>query len=238
MKPSEGIEPQAASLSQRRKAGTLALVYQELFTVVVRLRSNRQGVGNAESFKANLKLQLKKAEQGAVLKGYTPEDARLASFALVAFLDESILNSGNQVFADWSRQPLQDDIFKMGHTAGEVFFQYLDQLLPRRDSEDLADLLEVYYLCLLLGYKGRYSISEPAALHGIKEMVGEKIRQIRGPSSLLSPAAAAHVDAAPPRRADPWIRKLFWASVASLLLALVLFVVFKLLLNADVSNLA
>src|SRR5271157_5966195 len=229
MKPSEGIEPQAASLSQRRKAGTLALVYQELFTVVVRLRSNRQGVGNAESFKANLKLQLKKAEQGAVLKGYTPEDARLASFALVAFLDESILNSGNQVFADWSRQPLQDDIFKMGHTAGEVFFQYLDQLLPRRDSEDLADLLEVYYLCLLLGYKGRYSI---------KEMVGEKIRQIRGPSSLLSPAAAAHVDAAPPRRADPWIRKLFWASVASLLLALVLFVVFKLLLNADVSNLA
>jgi type VI secretion system protein ImpK len=233
MPVNEAIDPQAPS-GPRRRPENLALVYQELFTVVVRLRSNRQAVANAESFRARLRAELRQAEQGAVQRGYAPEDARLASFALVAFLDETILNSGNPVFADWSRQPLQEEMFKMGHTAGEVFFQYLDRMLTRRDTEDLADVLEVYYLCLLLGYKGRYSISEPAALHGIKDMTGAKIRQIRGPSQPLAPTWAPTSDAIPARPGDPWIRWLLFTAVACLLLAAVLFVGFRVWLSAGI----
>ena len=64
---------------------------------------------------------------------------------MVAFLDESVLNSRNPIFADWLRKPLQEELFGT-HIAGEVFFQNLQQLLGRSDSPDLADLLEIYHL--------------------------------------------------------------------------------------------
>ena len=235
-----GAQPSPAGDAQRsslRRRDNLALMYENAFTVIVRVRSNRQAVSNAESFRANMRTMLQKAQLEAIQKGYSPEDSGLAVFAVVAFLDESVLSSNNPAFADWSRRPLQEELFQKGHVAGEAFFQQLDRLLGRKHSQELADLLEVYYLCLLLGYRGRYSVSEPAAIRGIKDAVGEKIRQIRGPVSPLSPAAAP-LDSAPLRRSDPWIRRLVWASVASLLLALALFVVFKLLLNAGVSDLA
>jgi type VI secretion system protein ImpK len=231
-----GAQPSQAVAPPRRR-DTLALLYENAFTVIVRVRSNRQAVTNAESFRANMRAMLKKAQQEAIQKGYSPEDAGLAVFAVVAFLDESVLSSNNPAFADWSRRPLQEELFQKGHVAGEAFFQQLDRLLGRRHSEELADLLEVYYLCLLLGYKGRYSVSEPAAIREIKGTVGEKIAQIRGPASPISPSAVP-VDSVAPGRSDPWIRRLVWASVASLLLALALFVVFKLQLSAGVSNLA
>ena len=47
-----------------------------------------------------------------------------------------------------------------GHNrAGEVFFDHLRALLARQDSEETADCLEVFALCMLLGFKGRYAIS-------------------------------------------------------------------------------
>ena len=46
---------------------------------------------------------------------------------MVAFLDESILNLRNPVFADWPRKPLQEELFGH-HMAGEIFFQNLQPL--------------------------------------------------------------------------------------------------------------
>ena len=73
------------------------------------------------------------ADQEARNRGYTAEDARLASFAVVAFLDESVLNLQNPVFAGWPRKPLQEEMFG-GHVAGEIFYQSLQRLLERSES--------------------------------------------------------------------------------------------------------
>ena len=68
-----------------------------------------------------------------------------------------------------------------GHQlAGEVFFQELQKTLTRSDSPETADLLEVYYLCLLLGFKGRYAAG--GDLRSIMAGIQEKIRRVRGPS--------------------------------------------------------
>lgn len=220
-----------------RRAENLALAYQEIVTVIVRLRSNRQAVADAEAFRANMRGVLRKAEQDAAAKGYTPEDARLATFAVVAFLDESVLNSSNPVFADWARKPLQEELFG-GHVAGEIFFQSVERLLARKDSSDLADLLEVYYLCLLLGYRGRYSVGGIDQLRGIKDSMAEKVRRIRGPAQPGFAASAPSADAVPARRSDPWVRGLALASAASLLLALALFTGFKWSLSSGISELS
>ena len=145
----------------------------------MRLRYNRQAVSNAESFRAQIKQALQVAEQEARSGGCNAEDVKQAIFAVVAFLDESALGCRNPAFADWARLPLQAELY--GHQlAGEVFFQELQKTLNRNDSPETADLLEVYYLCLLLGFKGRYAAG--GDLRSIMAGIQEKIRRVRGPS--------------------------------------------------------
>jgi type VI secretion system protein ImpK len=213
----------------------LALTFQEMFTVIVRIRSNRQAVTDAESFRANMRAALKKAGSDAAAQGYSPEYIKFASFAVVAFLDESVLNSGNPIFADWPRMPLGQELFG-SHLAGEIFFQGLERFLTSKDSSELADLLEVYYLCLLLGYRGRYGVGGREATRPVADAVGEKVRRIRGNSGALSPAALPPPGAPAPRR-DRWARRLGLASVICLIVALSLFGGFKASLGSRVSTL-
>src|ERR1041385_609613 len=171
----------------------LALHFQEVLTAIVRLRANRQTVTDAESFRQHMREALRIAGEQAQRSGYNLEDVKLAAFAAVALLDESILNSRNPLFADWPRKPLQEEMFGI-HVAGETFFQYAQQLLQRNDSPEAADILEVYYLCLLLGYQGRYSVGGRGELQAAKDAMAAKIRRIRGGYSGLAPEWAVPPD--------------------------------------------
>src|SRR5579883_1477416 len=172
--------------AEGRRGENLALAFQELIVVGERLRSNRQAVSDANSFRLQLREGLKRADAEARQQGYNADDIQLAIFAVVAFLDESILNLRSPIFSDWPRRPLQEEMFGH-HIAGEVFFQNLQKLMGRNDSHDTADLLEVYQICLLLGFAGRYSVSGRGELSSIIAAVGDKIRRIRKPSPEFSP---------------------------------------------------
>ena len=213
--------PRAAATDASRR-GLLALSLQEPFTTVARLRAGRQVAADADSFRARIKQVLAAAEQEARQAGYGTDDVRLALFAVIAFLDETVLNSGQVMFAEWPRRPLQEEVFGV-HMAGELFFQYLHQLLGRQDSEDLADVLEVYELCLLLGYKGRYSASRGAELHG---GMGELSPQWR-PST---------TEIGQPR--DVWVPRLIAAVAAAGAIAVVLYVGFAISLHSGKSDVA
>ncbi len=213
----------------------LALYFQELFTGIVRLRSNRQDVSDAEQFRGQVLNAIRIAEQNAKARGYTDEDISLGVFAVVAFLDESILNLRKPVFNDWVRKPLQEELFGR-HVAGEVFFDNLKLLLGRRDSTETADLLEVYYLCILLGYLGRFSIASKGDLRMLMGQTDDKIRRIRKTGVELSPHWMLPEQSAPPR-VDPWMRRIAIAAVACVFLALSMLMIYKISLNADVSTL-
>jgi len=219
------------------RSENLALLLQEVFTAIVRLRSNRQAVSDANSFRIHMREALKSADQEARKRGYSGDAVQLATFAVVAFLDESILNSRNPLFADWPRKPLQEELFGT-HMAGEVFFQNLQKLLGHTDSPDLADLLEVYYLCVLLGFGGRYSMGNKGDLRSILDAVGDKIRRIHNRSTELSPAWRLPQEAARSMTGDPWLRKLMFGAIGLLGLVLVLFVIFKFSLGSGVSDMS
>src|SRR5258706_13175281 len=84
-----------------------------------------------------------------------------------------MLNSQSRVFTDWAARSLQEELFGT-HIAGEVFFQNLQQLLGRADSHDLADLLEVHYLAMLLGFGGRYSVGNRGELAQVMNLTPDK----------------------------------------------------------------
>jgi type VI secretion system protein ImpK len=225
-----------SSSGSEQRGWNLALAFQEVLTAVVRVRFGRQAVQNAEAFRAHVKDSLRAAAQDAIARGYSQEDVQLALYALVAFIDESVMNCHQPVFADWSRLPLQEELFG-GHVAGESFFDNVQRVLSRTDFSQAADLLEVFYLCLLLGYKGRYAVSGGGDLRGVLETVREKIRQIRGGSGALSPHWMLPPEAVRAPQSDPWVRRMGWIAIASLALVVVLFGAFKLVLISGASDL-
>jgi type VI secretion system protein ImpK len=234
--PSQAAIPQSSRSAPVQGRENLALIYQEVLTAITRFRSNRQAATDARAFRNQIKAALSAAESAAMGKAYPAEDTRLATFAVVAFLDESILNSNNPLFADWPRMPLQEELFG-GHTAGEIFFQCIDRLLVRGDSPQLADVLEVFALCLLLGYRGRYSLSGQEGIRTVLEAIADKMQRIRGGVGPLSPNWSLPQDAVRSRASDPWVRRLAFGAVGFLLLALILFVGFKFNLMSGASGL-
>lgn len=213
-----------------RRVENLAFVFQELLTVGERLRSNRQQVADAASFRAQIWGAVRQAEEDARRRAYPTDDIELAVFAAVAFLDESILNLRLPVFADWPRQPLQEERYGH-HVAGEIFFQNLTKLMTRTDSHELADLLEMYQLALLLGFAGRYSMGGRGDLRGITMQTGERIQRIRQTSAWLAPGWQLPAEAPVKTGGDPWVSRMAVILIACVVLMAVLFGVFVVLLN-------
>jgi type VI secretion system protein ImpK len=223
-----------------RRVENLAFVFQELLTVGERLRSNRQQVADAASFRAQIWGAVRQAEEEARRRAYPTDDIELAVFAAVAFLDESILNLRLPVFADWPRQPLQEERYGH-HVAGEIFFQNLTKLMTRTDSNELADLLEMYQLALLLGFAGRYSMGGRGDLRGITIQTGERIQRIRQTSAWLAPGWQLPAEAPVKTGGDPWVSRMIVILIACVVMVVVLFGAFVVLLNQgsnDISRMA
>lgn len=221
----------------RAATGNLALIFQELFTAIVRLRSNRQSIPDAESFRQHIREAVRKAAQEARNPaGYAHEHIKMATLAVVGFLDETILNLQNPIFANWPSKPLQEELFNE-HIAGEVFFGNIRDLLRRDDSPAVADVLEVHYLCLLLGYRGRYSLGDRGELRSILDATGAKIRRIRGPVNDLSPQWAPPPEQVSTAR-GPRSRRFAAGAIACAAITAVLFLVYQLVLRSAVSGLS
>lgn len=219
------------------RADNLALIFQELFTAVARLRAGRQAVSDAASFRHQYREGLRLAEENARQRGYTSEFTKLSVFALVAFLDESILNLRAPVFAEWPGKPLQEEMFGV-HIAGEIFFQNIERLLGQQDSAQLADVLEVYLLAIQLGFQGRYSFGSKGDLNGFENAIRQRIRRIRGPLCEWSLAWRPGNSAVPRPPVDPWQKRFLWIAIVCVSLAVISYILYRILISGAVSDLA
>ncbi len=220
-----------------RRRSALAMAMQEALTIAVRLRANRQTAADPESFRRQLRQVLALGEEEAQRAGYGPGETKRAIYAATVFLDESVLNSGQPMFADWASRPLQEEIFG-GHLGGEVFFRNLAELMARSDTEELADLLEVHLLCLLLGFKGRFAMDDSGQLRVLSAQVVEKIDRIRGGATPLAPQWALLAGETLPSTRDPWLRRLLVSALVASVLAAVLWGGFHFALRTEVDRIA
>ncbi len=90
------------------------------------------------------------ARQQARDAGHAEADIEEALFAVAAWADEAILASDWTEAAQWQRHLLQRRYFNISN-AGVAFFTRLDAL-----GEQSLAVREVYYLCLGMGFAGRY----------------------------------------------------------------------------------
>jgi type VI secretion system protein ImpK len=210
------------------KTSNLAMAFQEVFTVILRTRFFVQRVENADSFRATLRKMISAAVKDASAMGYSDEASKMAIYAMIGFLDESVLNSKDPTFADWARRPLQEEMFG-GHVAGELFFRNVTELLNRPESAEVADVLELHALCLLLGYRGRFAYGDASEIHSILHRIREKIARIRGAYALFRPA---ETPAAPPAaKRDPWVRRLALTAILLAVFTLLAYIGYVLILG-------
>ncbi len=212
------------------RPGQLALTLQEALTAIARLRGDRSDVTDPETFRQQFKQVLSAAHDEARGAGYSSDDVRLAVYAVVVMLDETALQSRQAAFAEWAHRPLQEELFG-GHVGGDVFFERIRELLGRADVERSVDVLEVYVLCLLLGFRGRYTGGGEAERQHWIATAGQRITQARGSRATLCPnwAPPSQERIRPP--ADPWVLRLALVAAASVVVALVLFFGFRVSLH-------
>ncbi len=168
--------PDRSVLFDERTDERLAEIFAPCFTLILNLRSTDE-FGDPTALRRRTKELLDDAEREALQTGVSPDTIRTAKFALVAFIDETILSSDWPHKEEWASTPLQLEFFDQ-YDAGEVFFDRLDQL--RENPRASAEALEIYYLCMALGFKGQYQIHGQEHLREIIEGTYEDLRQLPG----------------------------------------------------------
>jgi type VI secretion system protein ImpK len=118
--------------------------------------------------------------------GIADGDLAEARYALVAFIDEQVMRSDWAGRAEWMARPLQLELYRE-NTAGENFFVRLRALLR---SGDRPIAVEIYYLCLVLGFQGAYRDGgEPQALEKFTRAARDNLRKVLPDPSKVSPHA-------------------------------------------------
>lgn len=85
----------------------------------------------------------------------------VAKFGLAAFVDETVLTNNFPLRNEWEKNPLQLKFFGE-QLAGNKFFDKLESMLSQ--IEVTQDAVEIYYYCMLLGFKGRFAVYEQEKL--------------------------------------------------------------------------
>lgn len=122
----------------------------------------------------------------------------VAKFALASFIDETMLTNNFPLRSEWERNPLQLEYFGE-QLAGNKFFEKLESMLQQ--PEVTQDAIEIYYLCMLLGFKGRYGVYEQEKLLAIMQSTANVLVKVGKMKSVeLSPHWLANDQPKPPEK--------------------------------------
>lgn len=162
---------------------TLADILYDGFYMLFLIR-NRHAPPNAAEFVTRIRTFLDDFERDARRTGASAIDIHEAKYAFCAAVDETVLASELSIRSYWERHPLQLAYFGE-QLAGENFFAKLEAL--RAEGAARVQALEVFYLCLLLGFKGRYALEGSEKLHFLVLRVGDELAHFKGRRAGFAP---------------------------------------------------
>lgn len=130
---------------------------------------------NPETLRARLYDNLIYSRDAAVGDGVPLTRADQAAWFVAALLDDIALNTPWGGRSDWPRDPLVVSLTG-DVNAGALFFERAEELLryPERDPE----MLELAYLCLSLGFRGKYRVTGPEGDGALARIRGAMARAL------------------------------------------------------------
>jgi type IV/VI secretion system ImpK/VasF family protein len=149
-----GTDEQKNTEDMERAAGTVRFIADDMVRIRAEIRTQ------LDFLKATL------AEQ------YSERDTYTILFAVVAQIDELIqTNLLRAMNISWPL--LQKELFQIDN-AGEVYYEILDDILPKPQTNTF--IYEVYYFCLRYGFRGRYE-SNPVKITEYLKKLQAKLKQ-------------------------------------------------------------
>ncbi len=221
--------PQSAGRRRTRSGGDLVSLAGPVFELVLRLRAGTFPPSTTPRPVVERLLQ-EMEQRGATLR-HSERQVKEIKFALAAFVDETVMSTNLPLREEWENFPLQLEYFGE-QLAGVKFFERLEELLKHIDTE--ADVVEVYYMCLLLGFKGKYKVYMEDQLQGLIESTAGQLKRVgRLQETELSPHWKVR-DQPEPRR-NPGLP--LWSKIgaaAGLLVIMLIYLVLLVLLKSEV----
>jgi|GEM_PF-372419 type VI secretion system protein ImpK len=124
-----------------------------IFHLIIPLISGDRGAGTELDLREKLSQGFDVFEKLSFESQLDTGSVSDVKYALAAFVDEKVMSSAWPHRLSWMGKPLQLEYFG-DNLAGEGFFQKLTKL--RQSGNRNIDALEVYYLCMQLGFEGMY----------------------------------------------------------------------------------
>ncbi len=201
----------------------LCAVAAPLLALAVRLRESPQPA-NLDQARDQAIAEVRSFEATALGRGIAPDRIRLARYLVCATVDDLIMSTEWGTQSQWASKGLVSTV-EQETWGGERFFSMVEQALA--DPVGSVEVLELAYVCLAIGFAGRYRVSPRggAELSGLRERIYRTIRRVRGePERDLSPMwRGLNVPYAPPRAPFP----VWTASAACLVMLAGLYIFFS-----------
>lgn len=167
-----------------------------VFDLILRLKAGI--VAPSNDLRPKIASMLEDFERRAERYKFNHKIVQVSKFALAAFVDETVLTNNFPLRNEWEKNPLQLEYFGE-QLAGNKFFDKLEAML--KQMEVTQDAVEIYYFCMLLGFKGRYAVYEQERLLATMQETANalvKVGRIRPVE--LSPHWLANDQPVPPEK--------------------------------------
>jgi type VI secretion system protein ImpK len=146
-------------MSERTNKNDLVAFAGPVFDLILRLKAGI--VAPSNDLRPKIASMLSDFEKRAERYRFNSRIIQVSKFALASFVDETVLTNNFHLKEEWERNPLQLEYFGE-QLAGNKFFDKLHAML--KQIEVTQDAVEIYYYCMLLGFRGRYAIYEKEKL--------------------------------------------------------------------------
>ncbi|AZF42415.1 Outer membrane protein ImpK/VasF, OmpA/MotB domain [Pseudomonas sp. R1-43-08] len=161
----------------------LVVAAWELLSQVVQLKGC-SGRENLITINDRLSSAVTQFETRALQGGIENTQVMSARYVLCSVIDEAVVTTSWGARSDWSKMSLLSR-FHHETFGGEKVFQLLERLA--RDPVKHLAMLELVYLCLSLGFEGKYRVMERGVvqLEAVRDGLYRQIRQVRGNPPLV-----------------------------------------------------
>ena len=178
------------------------------FDLILRLKAGI--VAPSNELRPKIAGLLDEFEKRAERYRFSHKIIQVSKFALASFADETVLTADFPLKVEWEKYPLQLEHFGE-QLAGNKFFEKLESML--KQIEVTQEAVEVYYYCMLLGFKGRYAIYEKEKLLATMQETANALVKVGKITSVeLSPHWLANDQPKPPEKRGMPI----WAKLGAL----------------------
>lgn len=213
-----------------RKQGSTDLVAfaGPTFDLILRLKAGI--VQPSKTLRPQIAALLKEFEERAIRYRHRESVIKVAKFGLAVFVDEIILIKASEggdyaLREEWEKVPIQLEFFG-DNVGGETFYEKLEAML--RQIDVTADAVEVYYVCMLLGFRGKYAVYEQDKFLKIMQKTADALVRCGKISKVdLSPHFVVNDQPEPPKKRGmpTWAKLLAFSGLGlAILIYLVMFI--------------